>query len=378
MKRNLAIACTAVLALGTPALAIAATEATNVGSYATWDFTTPDVQPAGVINHTSGASGTFKFGVLNAPDGTFKIVKTTEDFEEMTVETSADEYFSPQSPFGSAFGASGPSTSVTFLKVRLDGTKGTATTTFTFDSAMPAGAFGAAFGDLDFDTVTVDATNASNAAVSGADLNGSTFNLCNVTDSIPSICSGATLFTPSWDATTRKFTVNEEDSDGATGMINPTSSIKSITTLQETGSGGSSIRTWFAVKSAVICGTVKGLAASTASLTLSYGKTNLASVTTGEGGTYCFPKALAVKGYTLKVKAPEGMTVKGSATADVTLAKGNVVKDFTVQVTPTTTVAEELPETGNNANDSLTLVASLSLLAGTLFVFGGRARRRYN
>lgn len=380
MKKFIAAACVIAVAVATPALARPPiVEPDNLGNYATWDFTTADVEPAGLMNHTSGAEGTFKFGVLNAPDGTFKIVKTKEDYEEMSVNTSEDEYFSAQTPFGSAFGPSGPSTNVTFLKVRADGSAGvSATTTFTFESAMPADVFGAAFGDLDFDALTVGATDGSGADVSGANLNGATFNLCNVTDSIPVVCSGATLFTPTWDAAAKKFNVDENDSDGATGTITPKVSIKSLTTLHETASPSSSVRTWFAVKSATVCGTVSGLAASTATLTLSFNKKDLATVTTGDGGTYCFAKALAVKGYTLKVQAPEGMEVKGKSSRSVDLDAGNKVVDFTVQVPPattTTTVAKALPATGSSNGDSTVVYAALALMSGLALTATARIRR---
>ena len=380
MKRIIALACTALIAVGTPALAITVTEPDNLGSYATWDFTTPDVQPTGLSNHTSGAEGTFKFNVLNAPDGTFKIVKTNEDFQEMSVETSEEEYFSAQSPFGTTFGPSGPSSNVTFLKVRLDGTAGTATTTFTFNSAMPANVFGAAFNDLDFDNLTLTATNRDGSDVSGADLNGATFNMCEVTDSIPAMCAGATLFTPTWDATAKKFISNDDDSDGAAGTITPASSIKSITTLHETGSPNSSVRTWFAVKSATVCGKVKGLAGSTASLTLHYGKSKLASTTTGEGGSYCFPKALAVKGYSVTLKAPKGKSTVGASTAAVTLAKGNATKNFTVAATASNTTAttnpgDNLPTTGPNSGSTTALVAALVLMCGAAMITASRLRQ---
>lgn len=360
MKKTFLLAGIITLAITTPAIAAPA-PADDLGSYASW--TVHNLTPAATAD-VEVANGTFSFDVLNAPGGTFTVTKEAADGEDSEVGTAETEYMSTETSFGAEFGASGPSADIEFLKTRVDGVLATGSvTTLTFDSAMPAGVFGVALSDLDYDEITIDATDGSGNALTGADMHGDSFNFCDVTTSVPDDCYGDTD-KPTWRESRSKFAVDGTgDSDGATGTIAPTKSVKTMT-LTHVTPANSSFRTWMAVKTGVLCGTISGLGSTTADLALSFDGTELATTSTASDGRYCFPKALAVGGYSVKVTVAENLGVKDGATRDISFAAGDVTQDFEV--------TEVLANTG--LGQSLWMIAVLTLAGGFALLAANRKR----
>lgn len=341
-----------LLALSIPALLLAtvltgtpadAEASAPVGVYPAWTITPDDTEAQ---QHT----GTIDFDVVGLPDATYSVNKSAPDGEDTKITTSDDsgEWMTADSPFGQIFGASGPSSTVQFLKVRVSG-RTLATTTVSFATPVPADVLGFAIGDIDVDRMVLSGTTGDGSAVTGDQLAGATFNLCNVPDPRAESCDGndGPFFAPTWDPAT--LTVSfppDEDTDGAVAWFRPTVSISTLTfTYSATGPSNPSFRLWFAGLSSAVTGTVAFPAGSatvpvTVKLLGTDGST-LATTTTDDSGNYSFPSVAAIPGLRLELSAPAGFSVDGSSTAPVDLDGGSVDVPFTLiaggQVVPTFT-----------------------------------------
>ena len=241
LKAASAVALTAsALALGaaSAAPAFAATTAT----YGTWSEVT---EVTAYENYT----GSVSFGASGISGATY--VTTFSDnnsYNEDFLDVNDDEWLSAETPFGAVFGASGPSDTANFLRTEIN--VGPQTTVYTFETPVPANRLGIAVGDLDYDTVVFTAVDNAGNPLTGDELTGASsdnaFNLCAVTDSVPTTCSGSDVdippFTPGANDVT--FGPNADSGDGVTGWIFPSAEIKTLT-ITHSGDD-SSIRTWMA------------------------------------------------------------------------------------------------------------------------------------
>lgn len=313
------------------------------GNYAAWTLTPEDPIAQ---NHT----GTIAFGVPGVPNATFAVTKSVDDGEDVELRTSTDvgEWFTNATPFGSVFGASGPSDTIQVLSTRIDtgSLSSVATTTYTFAAPVPAGVLGFAFGDIDLDSLVISGISGDGSPLTGAQLVGSVFNFCDVTTGAPDDCDGlsAPWPVPVWDPETRTISYpTDEDTDGAITWFRPTVSISSLTfTFEGSDSAGSpSYRTWFAALSGQVGGTVAVPTGATATPVtvelLDVGGAVLATATTDASGVYSFPPRAALAGYTVRLVTPAGYTVVGGSSKTADLSAGNVVVDFSLtaeSVTP--------------------------------------------
>lgn len=303
-----------------------------VGGYPAWTITPEDTEAQ---NH----SGTIDFDILGMPDAGYTVSKSSEDGEDTELTTADDsgDWLTVDTPFGAVFGPSGPSTSIQFLKTRVDD-ETTATTTFTFASPVPAGVLGFAVGDIDVDQVVISGTTGDGTPVTGEQLAGTTFNFCDVAEPKPETCDGvdAPYAIPTWDPATRTVSdPADEDSDGASASFRPTVTISSLTfAFSSVSSSSPSYRLWFAALSSSVTGTVAFPAGSakvpvTVKL-LGTDGTTLATTTTDDSGSYSFPSVVAAPGLKIELVAPAGFSVDGSMTADVDLATGSADVPFTL------------------------------------------------
>lgn len=311
-----------------------------VGVYPAWTISPDD---AAAQQHT----GTIDFDVVGLPDATFSVNKSEADGQDTKLTTSDDsgEWMTAASPFGQIFGASGPSSTTQFLKVRIDDS--VATTTISFARPVPANVLGFAIGDIDVDQMVIAGTTGDGSPVSGDQLAGSTFNLCNVPEPKAESCDGVDepYFAPTWEPATMTLAYPpDEDTDGAIAWFRPTVTISSLTfTYSTTGFSNPSVRLWFAGLSSSVTGTVAFPAGSaavpvTVKLLGTDGST-LATSTTDDSGNYSFPSVVAIPGLRLELVAPAGFSVDGSSTAPVDLDGGSVDVPFTLlageQIVPT-------------------------------------------
>lgn len=309
--------------IGTPA---------PTGAYPAWTITPAD--PA-VQNH----SGTIAFDVVGMPDATYTVTKTAEDGEDTELLNANDsgDWLTADTPFGQIFGASGPSSTIQFLKARVDETT-TATTTITFAGPVPANTLGFAVGDIDVDQMIITGLTADGAPITGAQLAGNTFNFCDVPAPKPDNCDGVTppYAVPTWDPATNTISdPADEDSDGAVAWFRPTVAIKSLTfAFSSVSSSSPSFRLWMAGLSSSVTGSVAFPAGATAvpvtvKLLAADGST-LAETTTDASGNYSFPSVVAEPGLKLEFLAPAGFQVQGTNILDVDLASGPITADITL------------------------------------------------
>ena len=223
---------------------VGAATSSPVGVYPAWTITPEDPEAQ---NH----SGTIDFDIPGFPDATYTVEKSISDGDDTELATADDsgDWLTADTPFGAVFGASGPSTSIQFLKTRV-GDETTATTTITFASPVPANLLGFAVGDIDVDQVVIGGTAADGSALTGEQLAGATFNFCDVAEPKPESCEGvdAPFAVPTWNTATRTVSdPADEDSDGASAWFRPTVSISSLTfTFNAVGDSSPSYRLWLA------------------------------------------------------------------------------------------------------------------------------------
>jgi LPXTG-motif cell wall-anchored protein len=249
-----AAVATIALALAPLAPAQAATSAWGV-----WTYIQPGSAPADpgiAFNNAAFADATFTINADIFP--TVEVLNVDDE----------DEWFTAETPIGAVFGANGPSTTNNFLKIESpDNTTTDSILAVTFATPVKAGNLGFAVSDLDTDHVTVTATDAAGAAVSGSDLLGSAsstaaFNFCDVADS-PGGCSDTDVPTVETNATDVVATGSASNTDGSTVWFQPSVDIATVTFTYRNDDGGnsSSSRYWFAQKESTLANT--GASAST-------------------------------------------------------------------------------------------------------------------
>ena len=249
-------ALTTIALVSATGLALAATGV--IKKHADWT-----ISPADPVaqNH----NGTLDFGLgKKFPNATYTVNKSANDGEdtELLNGTDGEDWFTKATPFGKAFGPTGPGApevdEIRYLKVRVDdsGFNTVATTTYKFKRPTPANRLGFALSDIDVDQARITAVDARGKAVSGKELRGRVFNFCNVSiATLPGECdSPSATPVPDWTeyangGLLRGADDAANDTEGATGWFQPTVAIKRITIAfrgQEAGSP--SYRTWFAAK----------------------------------------------------------------------------------------------------------------------------------
>ena len=94
--------------------------------------------------------------------------------------------------------------------------------TYTFASGTPSGSWGFTLGDIDADTVTIEAEDSLGNSVPTGGWYESSFNYCNVSPK-PSGCpTGTHTDVPTWNPATQTLTGNGSDTSGAAAWFVPT------------------------------------------------------------------------------------------------------------------------------------------------------------
>jgi len=259
MNRNIRAAAAAMAGIGMAAVLVAspAAAAPGDGTWGLWE-----VSP--LTSYDQTGSVTFGDPAQGAIDFTLSFDSAGSTGSAST-ETSNEkgDWIPVGSPAADVFGATGPS-DVENMMVVESGDATTASTTFTFKEPVGANNLGFVVMDIDgnpgdineSDRVTLEATTADGTNLTSAELNAGVFEECNVAvDNMPDNCGGTaytgvpTLTYPT--DTSAFFNGETGDDDGASGWINPTVSVKSVTLTWQSYDSGSSIRVFAAVKPTV-------------------------------------------------------------------------------------------------------------------------------
>jgi LPXTG-motif cell wall-anchored protein len=325
----LAVASFVVAGAPTPA------SAQSVPTYATWTL--------------AGSSGAFA-GTMTLPAGFPAATFTSNSLAPANVPSGATNWIPASTPLGAVYGSSQGESYVNLRPVANNPTS-PSTTTYTFASPTPPGAWAFALGDIDADQVEVLATDAAGnpVPVAGLGFQG-VFNYCDASPR-SAACSGvvAPFDLPTWQpGTTSGVLVGNPgalDTVGATGWFQPTVPLSTLTFVFTQRSGFPVYQTWFTTLTRTISGTVTEDAAAGVggvAVTLSDADGNVIATTTTAGdGTYSFEGLGPVAGYTVEITPPDGFTPVGpvSLPADLTTADATDVDFDLTQVPVTSTVS---------------------------------------
>lgn len=188
----------------------------------------------------TGSSGSLNLNVggFTSPSATF-----TTNATVVNATSGASAWLNETTPPGLVYGSSRGSG---YLSLGTAAKSADSITTFTFNNATPATGWSFSLGDIDADAVTISATDSSANPVNIAGWVVTPFNYCNsVTPRIPA-CLAVSDDLPTWDSGSATLTGNGSDTDGASGWIQPNSSIKTLTLRFKKLTGWPSYQIWFA------------------------------------------------------------------------------------------------------------------------------------
>ncbi len=179
----------------------------------------------GVWTATAGVGGT---GDVNFPGTTFPAATFTSTVGTQSVASSAT--LTGTTPFGQVYGTS---SGKSYLSVGVPNTPGTVT--LNFATAPTAGIWGFALGDIDAESVTITARDASGSPLNVAGWFKQSFNYVTGQTDVPT-----------WNAGTGTIAGNVNDTNGASAWFSPTSAAKTITFTSTKLSGIPSYQIWIA------------------------------------------------------------------------------------------------------------------------------------
>ena len=213
MRRTLiAVSSLALVTAGAFVLPSVSQAVSGTGVYGTWTAT------AGV-----GGTGNVTFAGTTFPSATFTSTVGTQSVASSATLTGS-------TPFGQVYGTS---SGKTYLSVTVPSSPGTVT--LTFASSPTAGVWGFALGDVDAESVTITAQDAS----------GNPLNVSGWYQTSVNYASGQSDV-PTWNSGTSTIVGNTVDTSGASAWFSPTSAVKSMTFTSTRLSGIPSYQLWLA------------------------------------------------------------------------------------------------------------------------------------
>jgi putative cell wall-binding protein len=339
------------------AIVVAAPASASGSTYASWS----------VSGTAPSLTGTMQAVGTPLPAATF-----TSNSSSLSTPTSAT--LGTGTPFGARFGSS---SGKQYLSFRAAAGQAPSITTFTFASATPALGWGFAFGDIDAETIKVEATGPG-GALTAAQLGWQgAFNYRGQAD------------LPLWNPTTQTLSGNGADTDGASGWFIPNAPIETLTITFTNIVGFPTAQMWVAADvapaTATISGTVTDIgstpAAASAGNTIQLfdAAANLvASTVTDADGDYILGPVTRAN-YSVKIIPVAGRAVVGPAVKTANASSGNVTGvDFTVAEPPApTTIAITAPSTAIvdeavavTGRVSVSASATVAALTGSVAVSG--------
>lgn len=292
----------------------------------------------------AGAAGAYTSSVqiADTPDLTATVTSDSRG-GQVGVISGASVWLAEGTPVGAKYGSS-VGQSYLNLRPRADNATSPSTTTYSFATATPSAGWAFVLGDIDADSVRIQAVGPNGQALTAAQLGfQGGFNYCAPGVTGKPSCTGDAADVPTWDPTTLTLTGNAAaaDTSGASAWFEPSASISSLSFVFTRRAGFPVYQTWFASIARDITGTVTDPGAApqpgvTVTLTDANGAV-VATTTTLPDGTYSFPGVVAAPGYTARVTPPSGTIAVGSPTQTVDLSTVDAIADF--QVRPIVPVA---------------------------------------
>ncbi|WP_134765308.1 carboxypeptidase regulatory-like domain-containing protein [Nocardioides sp. 1609] len=299
-KTLVATCAIALLAVGLPLLTSGAAHAVT-DRWASWSPIT-------------GTSNDYATVVRQRAAGFPAAVVATDSRANVQLPSGASTFLGVGTPPGQKYGSSVGSPYLA-LRPKADNATAPSTTTYTFDRPTPETGWAFVLGDVDADQVRVTALDAAGDPVPAAEVDSwfkGGFNSVGDADQ------------PTWNGGTSTLVGNPTaaDTDGATGWFEPDVRLRSLTLVFTRRAGFPIYQTWFVSRARPIGGAVNVASGTCAveetvlTLVSPWGDT-LATVRPDAAGDYDLGEFATQSGYTVRVTAPPGCAVVGSAAAGV-------------------------------------------------------------
>jgi len=350
----------------------------------------------------AGSTGAYT-GTIALPAG-FPATTVASTSRAFGTSSGNSSWLPATSPAGQLVGSS---QGKPYVSINPTSTTVPSTTTFSFATPTPVGVWGAASGDIDAESLTISATDATGAPVAAADLGVASFNYCDAT---PNSCSAQATPLVLPTLTAAATTVSAEDplcpttaancnTQGGSIWIAPLVSLSSLSITSTYKSGSPAAQMWFASVARTVAGviTLGTLPPVVVQLVEADGDV-VASTTTAADGSFTLPPVIPSAEYSLRIDpavAPQAPVVPVDVTAgdfttvaidaaEVVVAPAPSPAPVPDPATPVAPVvpaaaspaAPELAATGTEIGTALGV--GIALLAAGVVVFVGRAvvRRR--
>ncbi|GAB3605617.1 hypothetical protein GCM10027413_10260 [Conyzicola nivalis] len=259
--------------------------------YATWAMT--------------GTTGAYA-GTVALPAG-FPATTVTSTSRTFATSSGNAAWLPATSPAGQLVGSS---QGKPYVSVNPTSTTVPSTTTFTFATPAPAGVWGAAFGDIDAESITISATDATGAPVAATDLGVTIFNYC---DASPNSCTAQAtpLVLPTLTSTATSVSAEDPlcpttpvncNTQGGSVWVAPRVPLSTLSITSTYKSGSPAAQLWFASVARTVAGvvTLGGLPPVVVQLVEPDGDV-VTSTTTAADGSFTLPPVIPRADYALRI-----------------------------------------------------------------------------
>ena len=340
----------------------------------------------------AGTTGAFT-GTVSLPAG-FPATTVASTSQSFATSSGNSSWLPATSPAGVLVGSS---RNKPYVSINPTSQTVPSVTTFSFATPAPAGVWGAAFGDIDAESISISATDATGAPVAAADLGVTSFNYCDAT---PNSCSAPTLPLLFPTLTSGPTTVTAEDplcpstpancnTQGGSIWVAPLVALSTLTvTSTHKLVGSPAAQMWFASVARTVSGviTLGGLPPVIVQLVEPDGDV-VTSTTTAADGSFTLPSVAPSADYALRVDPAvfpdEPAVAIDASTGDVVGVAVDVAPAAPPVVAPVVTpaapaVAPAAPELAATGADTALVAGSgiALLVAGAGALSAGAVLRR--
>jgi len=341
----------------------------------------------------AGTPGNFT-GTLTLPAG-FPATTVASTSSSFATSSGNSSYLPAVSPAGVLVGSS---RAKPYVSINPTSTTQPSTTTFTFLTPTPVGVWGAAFGDIDAESLTITATDATGAPVAAADLGVTAFNYC---DGAPNSCTAPPLplVLPTLTSTATSVTAGDPlcpgtlgscNSQGGSVWIAPLVALSTLSISSTFKAGSPAAQMWFASVARTVAGviTLGSLPPVIVELIDQAGDV-VTSTTTAVDGSFTLPPVVPRADYRLRIDpavapdepiVPIDVSVADAASVALDIAPAVVVAPDPVAAPAAVPPAPTLAATGIDSGPLLVAAGALTLIgavgiAGRGLRPGGRRLR---
>lgn len=272
---------------------------------------------------------------------------------QVGVVSGASTWLAQGTPIGAKYGTSRGEPYLN-LRPKADNAASPSTTTYSFNAPTPTSGWAFALGDIDADSVRIQAIGLDGQVLTADDLGfRGGFNYCAPGVAGKPSCTGSADDVAVWNPATLTLTGNAAaaDTSGAAAWFEPSTPLTSLSFSFTRLAGNPIYQTWFASLARDITGSVDDLVDGpldgvTLTLTDADG-TIVGTTTTAPDGTYSFTGITATDGYSVSVTTPPGKISTTATVVSADLTDTDAVVDFEVRdIIPVAVSGQVLDEDG--------------------------------